>query len=160
MKKFIEKLFFKISKIFKNFMQFIIFGDVIKYLKSSFYRHKFEYYVKILPLILKRLMRMGLCIISFNRDFCKDNYLIKNFQEFYLHFSAIFFGKYAMSIKEFFQKKYKQLIFKKIFPKSILTRFKRLYFAIFVDFFYRQKSASTRIFLAYFYNLFYVNCKN
>jgi hypothetical protein len=181
MKKFIEKLSFKISKIFKKFMEFIlntknynlisrvvamefvILVIVIKHLKYYFKIFVFAMPGWILPMILKLGLKIKFVINYFDRVFYKDKYLIKNFtkfQESYWQFFLIFFSKYEIIVKEFFQKKYKKLIYKNIIPRSILARFKRLYLAISVDLFYRQKVAITRIFLAYFYNLFCINCKN
>jgi hypothetical protein len=174
MKKFIEKLFFKISKIVKKFrefilskknyssisprlvMQFVILEIMIKYLKSYFDSFVLTVSIRILPVILKLGLQIKFAINCCDRVSC----IGKNLKNFYLQFFAILFFKYGIIVKEFFEKKYKKLMYKNILSKSILTRLKRLYLAIYVDLFYRQKSAITRIFLAYFYNLFYINCKN
>jgi len=166
MKKFMEFILNKknynlISRVVA--MEFVILVIVIKYLKSYFEGFVLLMFGWIFPVILKLGLKIKFVINCFDRVFYEDKYSIKNFtkfQEYYWQFFLIFFSRYEIIVKEFFQKKYKKLIYKNIIPRSILARFKRLYLAISVDLFYRQKVAITRIFLAYFYNLFCINCKN
>ena len=144
-------------------MEFVILVIMIKYLKSYFKGFVLPMLGSILPMISELGLKIKFVINCFYRVFHEKKYLIKNFtkfQEFYWQFFVILFRRWGIIVKEFFQKKYKKLIYKNIFSRSILARFKRLYLAIFVDLFYRQKVAITRIFLAYFYNLFCINCKN
>jgi len=158
MKKLMQICFWK-KKYSLIFLEFFILKNLIYDAVFCIYFIGVDFFHKLITLILKNILQIEFEINHSHQAIYQDKNL-KDLKKVDCHIKEFFIDNCNIILNLFLKKISMQVMFKNISLISFFGRFKRIYFVTFVDFFYRQEKTITRIFLAYFYNLFYINCQN